>query len=453
MTAAAINAAGNDDIPAFLPPIVQLINARVTYKSAPIHLLEKFTFKDVEGALKSFVEKAGVDECVILQTCNRVEVYAAAKSPDAPKLLAQWAQITGLGEQEMASVQVDKGRDAILHLLKLASGLDSLVVGEDQILGQVRRAFEFSRANRFASANLAMIFDRALKVGGRVRNATGINKGNVSVASIAVSLADEYFEDIKSRKVMLIGSGEAASLVAKVLKKRGADFMVTSRTYERARSFAETVAGRPVPFDAALGMFGDVDLIFVASTAPYFLIPYERMEQAMKGRREAPVMIFDLSNPRTVDERVATIHGVKLINMDQIAELVEKNMRSRMKEVHAAEKIIEREMRSVDGMMKRLKAEPVVVSVFKSVDAIRERELKKARAMLAKGSVSREEQDRIIEQLSYAIVEGILAAPMNHLRKEIEGGSDSEELMKIVSRLFRYDEPEPAPAEEEREQR
>lgn len=457
MTAATVDTGTSP--PPFLSPAVQIINARVTYKSAPIHLLEKFTFKDVEAALRAFAEKTGVDECVILQTCNRVEIYAAAaadKGPDESKLLAQWAQMAGLSEQEMAGVvQVDKGRDAVMHLMKLASGLDSLVVGEDQILGQARRAFEFSKANRFASANLAIIFDRALKVGSRVRNATGINKGNVSVASIAVSLADEYFEDIRSKKVMLIGSGEAASLVAKVLKKRGVDFMVTSRTFDRARSFAETVAGRPVPFDAALGMFGDVDLIFVASAAPYFLIPYERMEQAMKGRGDSPaaVMIFDLSNPRTVDERVATIHGVKLINMDQIAELVEKNMRSRMKEVHAAEKIIEREMRSVDGMMKRLKAEPVVVSVFKSVDAIRERELKKARAMLAK-SATPEEQEKIVEQLSFAIVEGILAAPMNYLRREMEGsGKDSEELIKIVSRLFRYDGPGPAAAAEDQESR
>ncbi len=352
---------------------VQVINARVTYRNAPIHLLEKFTFKDIEGAHRAFVSKAGVDECVILQTCNRVEVFAAAKRPaDEARILKQWAEAAGIGEKDLASVEISTGKNAVMHLMKLASGLDSLVVGEDQILGQVRRAFEFSRTNRYASANLAVIFDRALKVGSRVRTATGINKGNVSIASVAVSLADEYFDDIKTKRVMLIGSGEAASLVAKVLKNSGVDFMVTSRTYERARSFAETVAGKPVPFDAALGMLAQLDLIFVASSAPYFLITYEKMLEATQGRKDA-VMIFDLSNPRTVDEKVATIHGVKLINMDQIAELAEKNMRSRMKEAQAAEKMIESEMKSVDGMMKRMKAEPVVVSVFKSVDAIRDR--------------------------------------------------------------------------------
>lgn len=422
---------------------VQVINARVTYRNAPIHLLEKFTFKDVEGAHKAFVVKAGVDECVILQTCNRVEVFAAAKrATDEAKLLAQWAEAAGLEKKDLASVEVSTGKDAVMHLMKLASGLDSLVVGEDQILGQVRRAFEFSRANHYASANLAVIFDRALKVGSRVRTATGINKGNVSIASVAVNLADEYFDDIKAKKVMLIGSGEAASLVAKVLKNSGVDFMITSRTYERARSFSETAAGRPVPFDAALSMLGQLDLIFVASAAPYFLITYEKMQEAARGRKDA-VMIFDLSNPRTVDEKVATIHGVKLINMDQIAELAEKNMRSRMKEAHAAEKMIEGEMKSVDGMMKRMKAEPVVVSVFKSVDAIRERELKKALSMLGKNKAdSGNSYDaKVVEQLSYAIVEGILSTPMNYLRKEIEeGGIEGEELMKMVSKMFKYED-------------
>jgi glutamyl-tRNA reductase len=419
----------------FSPP-VQIINARVTYKNAPIHLLEKFAFKDIESAHRAFLEN-GMDECVILQTCNRVEVFAASKSPNEDGLLEQWAQAAGLSGKDLASVEVSAGRNAVMHLLKLASGLDSLVVGEDQILGQVRRAFEFSKSNRYTGTNLAMVFDRALKVGSRVRNATGINKGNVSIASIAVNLADEYFDDIKSKKVMLIGSGEAASLVAKVLKRQEIDFMVTSRTYERARSFSETVAGTPVPFEEALDMLHKVDLVFVASTAPYFLITHERMEAAMKGRKGA-VMIFDLSNPRTVDERVAVIHGVKLVNMDQIAELVEKNMRTRMKEVHSAEKIIDDEMKSVDSMMKRLKAEPVIVSVFKSVDGIRERELKKALSML--GKKSSPEEARVIEQLSYAIVEGILATPMNYLRKEMEDGRDAEELMKIIAKMFKYED-------------
>ena len=420
--------------PAIVP--LHVVNARVTYRNAPIHMLEKFTFKDIDGAHKAFLKEAGFEECIILQTCNRVEVFAAAKDPDETRLLEEWASSVGLPENDFVNVEISRDREAVMHLMKLASGLDSLVVGEDQILGQVRRAVEFSRSGRYASSNLSLIFDRAVKVGSRVRTTTGINKGNVSIASIAVSLAEEYFDDLEGKTIMLIGTGEAASLVAKVLKKRDINFMVASRAPERAQSFAETVAGTPIPFDSALEMLRKVDIIFTATVAPYRLLTFERIENSVKNRRGG-MMIFDLSNPRTVDEKVATIHGVKLINMDQIAELVGKNMRSRMKEINSAEKLIDDEMKSVDMIMKRMKAEPVVVSVFKNVDTIRDREVKKALAML--GKKLEPEEIRVVERLSYAIVEGVLSTPMNNLRKVIEEG-ETEELMKIVAKLFKYEE-------------
>ena len=416
-----------------------IVNARVTYRNAPMHLLEKFTFKDVDRAHKVFLEGAGFDECVILQTCNRVEIFGAAKDPDEDKLLDEWVSAAGLSEKDLDSIEINRGKDAVVHLMRLASGLESLVVGEDQILGQVRRAYEFSRAHRYASANLSVVFDRALKAGSRIRTATGINKGNVSIASVAVNLAEEYFDDLKNKTVLLIGTGEAGSLVAKVLQRRDVNFMIASRVPERAHAFADTVAGIPIAFDTALEMLRIVDVIFTATMAPYRLITYERIENAMMDRKEgrSSMMIFDLSNPRTVDERVATIRGVKLINMDQIAELVGKNMRSRIKEVNSAEKLINDEMKSFDTIMKRMKAEPVVMTVFRNVDTIRERELKKALTMIGKKLAP--EEAKVVEQLSYAIVEGVLSVPMNNLRKEIEEGGN-EELMKIVAKLFKYEE-------------
>jgi glutamyl-tRNA reductase len=344
-----------------------------------------------------------------------------------------------VSEKDLDGIEINRGKDAVVHLMRLASGLESLVVGEDQILGQVRRAYEFSRAHHYASANLSVVFDRALKAGSRIRTATGINKGNVSIASVAVNLAEEYFDDLKNKTVLLIGTGEAGSLVAKVLQRRDMNFMIASRVPERAHAFADTVAGIPIAFDTALEMLRIVDVIFTATMAPYRLITYERIENAMMDRKggRSSMMIFDLSNPRTVDERVATIRGVKLINMDQIAELVGKNMRSRIKEVNSAEKLINDEMKSFDTIMKRMKAEPVVMTVFRNVDTIRERELKKALTMIGKKLAP--EEAKVVEQLSYAIVEGVLSVPMNNLRKEIEEGGN-EELMKIVAKLFKYEE-------------
>jgi glutamyl-tRNA reductase len=425
--------------PFIIADSLDVINARLTYRDAPIHLLEKFTFKDLHHAHRLLLEKAQLRECIIIQTCNRVEVFAISSDANGQRLLEQWASAVNLSNKEFENiVHVERGKDVIYHLLKLASGLDSLVVGEDQVLGQIRRALEFSRKNHYAGSHLQIIFDRAVKVGSRIRTHTGLNKGSVSIGSMAVRLAEEYFDNLNDKRIMLIGSGEGASLIAKSLKQHHVNFMVTSRTFERAKSFADTVAGVPIPFESALEMFNDVNLIFVSTNAPYYLVTYDRVEKARRNAKEG-LLIFDLSNPRTVEDKVATIKKVKLINIDQISEIVEKNIRARKNEIQSAEKIINNEMESVDSLLKRRKVEPIVVSIFKNVDVIRERELKKALSIIGKSLGPKEA--KTIEELSYALVEGILSTPMNNLRKEIElSSNENEELMRVVSKLFKYED-------------
>ncbi|MCD6036862.1 MAG: hemA [Nitrososphaeraceae archaeon] len=417
---------------------LQVINARVTFRNAPIHLLEKFAFIDIDYAYKKILENCNIRECVIVQTCNRVEVFAAGTGPYEKKLLEVWGSIVGLPVDEIKNTaEISKDRDVVLHLLKLASGLDSLVIGEDQILGQVKRAFDFANKKHYAGSNLLVMFDRAVKVGSKVRTSTSLNKGSISIGSIAVNLAEEYFENLKSKGIILIGTGEGASLVAKSLKQRDINFLVTSRTFQRAKSFADTVGGEPTPFEKALEILHEIDLIFVSTTAPYYLVTYDRIEKAM-SKRENGMMILDLSNPRTVEERVASVSKVKLINMDQIAEIVEKNTRSRKNEIGSAERLIDIEMNSMHTMYKRKKADPIVDSVFKNVDTIRDRELKKAFSIL--GKKIGPEESKIIEKLSYAIVEGILSSPMNNLRKEMEKYNEKEDdFMKLIIKLFSYE--------------
>src|SRR5215467_11086 len=417
---------------------LQIINARITYRNAPIHLLERFAFVDSNAAHRKLIEKAELGECIIIQTCNRVEIFAASKNPDPRRLLEGWAVAAGLSYNGVAdNVEICTGKDVILHLLKLSSGLDSLVIGEDQVLGQVKRSFEFSRSNGYTGSLLSVIFDRAIKIGGKVRTMTGLNKGSVSIGSMAVKLAEEHFDKLSNRRVLLIGSGEGASLVAKSLKQRQSNFMITSRTFERAKSFAERVGGNPVPFDSAVQMFQEVDLIFMSTTAPYYLITYDRIEKAM-ANRDKWLLVFDLSNPRTVEDKISTIKKVKLFNIDQIAEKVDRNIRLRKNEIESAERIIDAEMKMVDTILKRKEAEPIVVSIFKDVDGIRERELKKAISML--GPKIGPEERRILEQFSYAMVEAIISTPMNRLRKEIETESKKEDVMRIAARLFNYHE-------------
>ncbi len=417
---------------------IQVINARITYRNAPIHLLERFAFKDMNVAHRKLIEIAELKECIIIQTCNRVEVFAAGRDPDPHNLLEGWANVAGLSYDEVSkNIEICNGNDVILHLLKLSSGLDSLVIGEDQVLGQVKRAFEFSRNNRYAGSHLSVIFDRAVKVGGKVRTVTGVNKGSVSIGSMAVKLAEEYFKKLNNKRVLLIGSGEGASLVAKSLKQREANFMITSRTFERAKSFADTVGGNPLPFESAVQMFHEVDLIFLSTTAPYYLITYDRVEKAMT-KRDKFLVLFDLSNPRTVEERVATIKNVKLFNIDKITEIVERNILTRKNEIVSAERIISEEMKLVDTVLKRKEAEPMVISIFKDVDKIRQRELKKAISIL--GTRIGPDECRIMEQFSYAMVEAIMSTPMNRLRQEIGTDSKNEDVMRIAARLFNYHE-------------
>jgi glutamyl-tRNA reductase len=418
---------------------LQVLNVRITFRNAPVHLLERFAFKDLNAAYESFRQQAELDECVIVQTCNRVEVFGASETISERKVLETWASEVGLSREEFTQIaEISIGKDVVSHLLRLAAGLDSLVVGEDQILGQVKRAFDFSRTNHYAGPDLSIIFDKAVKVGSRVRSTTGVNKGSVSIGSMAVNLAEENLDSLIDKKILLIGSGEGASLVAKALRQRAIKFQVTSRTFERAKSFAATVAGDPVTFESALESLSDIDLVFLSTTAPYFLITNSRIETAMKNR-EKGMMILDLSNPRTVEESVAAIGKVKLINLDQISEIVEKNVRLRKNEIVSAERIIESEMKSVDILLKRKKVEPLVVSVFKNVDTIRKRELYKTLSILG-NSISPVER-RVLEQLSHALVEGILAAPMNSIRREIDmDGQDQDELLRLLSKLFKYEQ-------------
>ncbi|HEX7817930.1 MAG TPA: glutamyl-tRNA reductase, partial [Nitrososphaeraceae archaeon] len=331
--------------------------------------------------------------------------------------------------------EIDEDKSAIHHLLRLTSGLESLVVGEDQILGQVKRAFEYSRQNCYVDLFIPIIFEHAIKVGSRIRTNTGLNKGSVSIGSMAVNLAEEYFDDFQNKKVLLIGTGEGATLVAKSLKKRQVNFEVASRTFERAKSFSSTVGGIPVRFEDALHNFDKTDIIFVSTTAPYYLITYDRIFKCRK--KNEGMMIFDLSNPRTVDDKIATISGIKLVNIDQIAEIVDRNLKRRHEEIRLAEKMIQSGMQSMDLLFRKIRAEPFVVSIFKIVDEVRNRELSKAARML--GIKKGMKEFEIMEQLSFAIVEGILSTPMNNFRKEIGNTEKNEEVLNIVSRIFNYE--------------
>ena len=414
-----------------------IINARVTFRKSPIHVLERFTFKDINDAYSRFKEHAGLSEFVILQTCNRVELFGAAKNFDIEKIKKTWASLSGLEENAFKeNLELSENTEVFDHLLKLTSGLDSMVVGEEQILGQIKKSITSARERKISGQHLNTLFDKAIRVGTRVRSSTGINQGGVSIGSMAVKLAEENVDDLKSKHILLIGTGESATLVAKSLKKREYQFLVSSRTLERSKAFSETLGGTPIRFEDVITGFEKYDVIFVATAAPYFLVTFDRIIKAMKQSPKGK-MILDLSNPRTVDEKVATIAGIKLMNIDQIAEMVDKNMRTRIGKITTAENIISEELPIVEAKMNSLDAEPIVKEVFKNIDSLRMIELQKALQMLGETD---EKRVKIIEELSKAIVESIVSAPMNNLRKASEKGNP--DLLEAASKLFDYNKKE-----------
>ena len=410
-----------------------IINARITFRKSPIHVLERFAFKDLSDAYLSFKKHASISECVIIQTCNRIELFTASDNHDVHKIKKTWASLTGLEENAFAdTLEICDNHDAFEHLLKLTSGLESLVVGEEQILGQIKESIAVARNTKASGKRLNKLFDTSIRIGTRIRNSTGISKGGISLGSMAVKLAEENVDDIKSKNVLLIGTGEAATMVAKSLNKRGYEFDVTSRTVERSIGFSQTLGGKPIKFEDVLSAFDNYEIIFVATIAPYFLVTFDKMIESMKNKKSG-IMILDLSNPRTVDEQVATIPGIKLMNIDQIAEMVDKNMTKRKEKVSTVQNIISEEVPIIEATMKRLDAEPLVKDVFTNADSMRIKELQKALQMLGETD---EKRIKIIDELTKAVVESIVSAPMNNLRKASEQGNP--DLLETASKLFNY---------------
>ena len=411
----------------------KIINARVTFRNSPIHILEQFTIKDIKDAYEQFKKHSDLDECVIIQTCNRIELFGKSKTTNQDKIKKTWATLSGLDSESFdENIEFVENQEAMHHLLKLTSGLDSMVLGEEQILGQIKKSITSAREVKASGQHLNTLFDKAIRMGTRIRNSSGIGKGGISVGSMAVKLAEENIDELKTKKILLIGTGEVSTLVAKSLERRGYSFNVTSRTIGRSQTFCETMGGEPVKFEEVISGFDNYDIIFVATTAPYFLVTHERITKAMNGKNKG-MMILDLSNPRTVDEKVATIGGVKLMNLDQIAEMVEKNMNARLNKVKTVENIISEEVSVLEASMKRLDAEPLVKDVFKNIDNLRDKELQKALQMLDEKD---EKKIKIIEELTKAVVEGIVSTPMNNIRKASEQGNP--DVVELATKLFDY---------------
>jgi len=351
-----------------------VMNARVTFKNVPIHTISKFSFKDVAAACAEFKKIPGVDECIIIQTATRVEIFTVSNveiddSPDARraegktlvlnKIKDTWVSLSSLEQIDIdhfdQTLEVYKGDDVYLHLLRLASGLDSLVVGWQSVFNDIVKALADAKSAGVSGNILNKLFESVIRLAARMRDTTGIAKDVVSLGDVAVKLVDEKAGLDSKKKVLIIGTGESAAMLAKTLSTKGILFDVTSRTLTRATGFTTILGGNPVDFNDVLAGFDKYDIIFVATTSDYFLITYDRIRLVMEEKKKG-TLILDLSDPRTVDEGITALPGIKLLFRDQIAEIFDESVRSRIGIVPAVEKIIEKELPVLSARMKRLDA-------------------------------------------------------------------------------------------------
>jgi len=404
----------------------RIINARFTHKNIPIHKLERYAFKDIPAAADEFKKISDVSECVIVQTASRVEVFLIinldtgdtpdARRPEAKGLVinqiqSTWTSLTELDQWDIdhfdQTLEIYSGKDVYLNLLKLACGLDSVVVGKNEIMEELKTSISKAKEFKTSGRVLNKLFDTCIRVATQIRQATGIGENVTSLGDIAVKIAEENAGIDKKKHILLIGTGEAAARVAKALNKKGYSFDVTSMTLDRATGFSKTLGGTPINFADVFPGFDKFDIVFVATTADYFLIQSEHIKRIVENKKKG-VLILDLSEPRAVADKVSTIPGVKLMFKDQIIEMVEENENIRMAKVPDVEKMIAKEVPTIEATMKRIDAEPIVSDVYATVDDIRKKELEKALEQL--GDLD-ENKIKIIEQLTKTVAESIVSVP------------------------------------------
>ena len=354
------------------------MNARVTFRNMPLYKLANFSFKDIPAACKSFEENAGALECIIVQTSSRIEVFtvgsvytgeipdarrAEGKKLDVSKILKTWSSLAELNQFDLdhwdQTLEIYKNADAYEHLLRLATGLESLVVGKEEILDELKKAVSSANEANTSGKILTKLFDTCIRIATSIRDSSGIDKGIESVGDMAVKLAEESMGNVGSKHVLLIGTGEIAGLVAKSLNKKGYAFDVTSMTVERATGFSKILGGNPIEFGGVLSGFDKFDIIFVATTADAFLITFDKINKIMRKKKKG-TLLMDLSDPRTVDEKIATIPGIKLVNPAQIAEMIEDSTKARKQAIPSAEEMIKSELPIIEAAINQLGSEPLV---------------------------------------------------------------------------------------------
>jgi glutamyl-tRNA reductase len=401
--------------------------------------LEKVAFKDPMGVQEELLSLKCAEECIILQTCNRVEIYAVAKESSLKpetKIEEYWRKRARLGKNEFNKfIEKSFKIDALVHLMRLASGLESMMVGEDQILGQIQAALDRSKKYHTSGSILDSIFNRAIKTGKKVRFETKINKGSVSIASAAVKLLESKLGNLNKKRIAIIGAGKTGRLLAKALaSKKETTIYIVNRTFETSKELAKVLNGIPVPFMNLNSVIVEVDAVIVATAAPHYTLTKEAFREVLNVRKKKRIFVMDISQPRNVEESIRELPTVELFDIDDLREIAELNLKKRLKQVEKAETMIDDDLKLFKIILKREEAEPIVVNICSKAEEIRQKELKKALKMLGKIDIK---EKKVIEDLTQVITERILYEPVINLRKAAEYNDINT--LKTAKKLFKLD--------------
>lgn len=415
---------------------MNIIAIGLNHKTADVDVREKLAFngEKLEQGLLRIRRLPGVDEAIVLSTCNRVEIYSTVKDPGKAfdAIAAFLSDFHGLDDAALRrSLYLHRDRDAVKHAFRVGASLDSMVVGEPQILGQLKDAFEFALEKKTTGILLNRLMKKTISVAKRVRTDTKIAENAVSISFAAVELARKIFTDLSEKSFMLLGAGEMAELAAKHMMSFGVKSVtVVNRTFERGCELAAEFNGRAVRFEDFLAEMVHFDIIFCSTGAPAYVLHREEMQRVMKERKQKPVFIIDISVPRNIDPGINDLDNVYLYDVDDLQGVVDSNIVERQKEAKKAEDIIEEEIDSFQKWMSSLDSVPTVVALRNRAEDIKREELER---LMNKLPELGEKERKAIEYMASAITNKLIHPPTVALKDDVE---DKDVLIATVRKLY-----------------
>lgn len=412
----------------------------VSHDTAPLEVRERFAFAPSESTrtLAALRRDAGVEEAVLLSTCNRTELYLYAESDRAARAAGKVFRWKGaeLDDPDRFLYQL-RHYEVAAHLFRVAGGLDSMVVGEAEIQGQVRSAYELAREvpvePPMAGTVLHRLFQQALAVGGRIRDETTVGEGAGSVASVAVDLARKIFGQLDRRRVLILGAGETAELTVEALAREGvAGIMVANRTVERARELAGRLGGRAVSFEELDAALAEADIVVSSTAAPHPVLELDDMRRAFPDARRRPLLIVDIAVPRDVQPEVGAEANVFLYNVDDLRQIVDANLAKRGGAIPDAERIVQEEVEAFRRWHAAREVVPVIRLFRSHVRRLADSELE--RALEALGHLSDEDREKL-EEFSHRLLGKLLHEPTVRLREAAARG-DGPEIIDAIRYLY-----------------